>query len=79
MIRMLGPLLDAMEATAGVVGAGPESLHEHERILAAVRRRQGTAAANATARYLATVAGRHESRRPAARRPMTSRGPDETS
>jgi DNA-binding FadR family transcriptional regulator len=64
---MLDPLLDAMGAMARIVGAGPESIAEHERIHAAVHRRQGTAAANATAKHLDSVADRHENRRLPAR------------
>jgi DNA-binding FadR family transcriptional regulator len=56
-----------MGAMARVVGAGPESVAEHERIFAAVRRRHATAAANATARHLDAVAARHENRRLPAR------------
>ena len=62
MIRMVGPLLDATDTMARVVGAGPESTAEHERILIAVRRRQGTAAAKATAKHLDAVAARHQDR-----------------
>jgi DNA-binding FadR family transcriptional regulator len=62
MIGMIGPLLDAMDTMARVVGAGPGSTAEHERILTAVRRRQATAAANATAKHLDAVATRHQRR-----------------